>query len=123
MTKKELITILNYAKYAMFVAATVCILVFQFIAEPICITVALSLYVVAFGLMFASSLIHCIEIYQADGYVKKTSAKVQNVEDSTIETKENVEEVNLKSEKVWSVLGSIFFALFTIFTLVVLILF
>lgn len=123
MTKKELITILNYAKYAMFVAATACILVFQFIAEPVCITVALSLYVVAFGLMFASSLMHSIEIYQADGYVKKNSAKVESIDDTSISSKQEIEEVNLKSEKVWSIIASVFFACFTIFTFVVLILF
>lgn len=123
MTKKELIKILNYAKYAMFIAATICILVFQFIAEPVCITVALSLYVVAFGLMFASSLMHCLEIYKADNYIKRNHAKIENIEDSSFVSKQDVEEVNLKSEKVWSIIASVFFACFTIFTLVVLILF
>lgn len=122
--KKEYVMILEWAKYVAFIFATVCVFVFQFIAEPICITLALSLYVVAFGLMFATSVIHCVEIYNADKEVKKDHAIVIDNGDVIRDNAgEDMEVVNIKAEKVWSVLGAVFFGLFTLFTFVVLVLF
>lgn len=130
--KKEWVIAMNYAKYLAFILATVCVLIFQFTAYSIWITMALSFYVVAFGLMFGSMVIHCVEIYNADKIVRKnhlTTLEPELSPDGTIvpldgEYKgKEVEVVSLKSEKVWSVLGAIFFALFTVFTFAVLVLY
>ena len=131
--KKDLITAINYAKHLAFVLATVCVFVFQFIAAPICITLALCFYVVAFGLMFTGLVIHCVEVFTADKIVKDTSADLIEPHDADTELEviqetekkmgDEVEVVNLKAEKVWSIIGSIFFGAFTIFTFIVLILY
>jgi len=131
MNKKDFITAVNYAKYLAFILATVAVLVFQFLGESICITLALSLYVVAFGLMFATSVVQCVEIYNADKMVKQNHLKELNPqinEEGTITInsdgkKEEVEVVKLKKEKALSVLTAIFFGVFTLFTFAVLILY
>lgn len=131
--RKDITLAINYAKYLAFVLATVCVLIFQFTANAFCINLALSLYVVAFGLMSASLVMHAEEVFEADKMIKK-----QKLEKASVETNENgimvvetpselkgeeVEPVNLKAEKAWSVIGSIFFGLFTIFTFIVLVLY
>lgn len=131
--RKDFIKAINYAKYIAFIAATICVFVFQFVAEPICITLALAFYVVAFGLMFTGLVIHCIEVYDADKLIKETKADLiepheADQEEALINATEKkmgdeVEVVNLKSEKIWSVIGAIFFGAFTIFTFIVLILY
>lgn len=128
--KKDFIMVLNYAKYLAFIAATICVFVFQFIANPICITLALSFYVVAFGLMFTGLVVHAVEVFDADRLVKKSKADIVEInenKDILEETEksmgEEVEVVNLKSEKVWTIIGAIFFGLFTVFTFLVLILY
>ncbi len=130
--KKDFIKAINYAKYLAFILGTICVFIFQFVGKPICITLALAFYVVAFGLMFASIVIHCVEIYSADKLIKegnlvavepKTDGdKVVIAEEGELKG-ESVEVVNLKSEKAWSVIGAIFFGLFTIFTFIVLVLY
>jgi len=131
--KKDFVVAINYAKYFAFVLATACVLIFQITASALTITLALSLYVVAFGLMCASLIFHAEEVFDAYKLIKKQ--KLENVkanvnEEGTMvvsspsEIKgEEVEPVNLKSEMVWSVIGSIFFGLFSIFTFVVLVLY
>lgn len=127
--KKEIIACINWAKYLGFVGATVCVLVFQFISEPICITIALALYVVAFGLMFASKVIETVELFNADKIVKTQNADAEvekNVEKELEEggiNGQSVEVVHLKKEKVLSIISAVFLGLFTIFTFVVLILY
>ncbi len=129
--KKEIIKAINYAKYLAFILATICVMVFQFTANPICVTFALALYVVAFGLMFASLVVHCTEIYAIDRAVKEQKAVIADVSSKdgmTIAPEgelkgQEVEVVNLKKEKVWSVIGATFFAIFTLFTFIVLILY
>ena len=131
--KRDFIRAINYAKYIAFIAATICVFVFQFVAAPICITLALAFYVVAFGLMFTGLVMHCVEIYAADKIVKESNAdliephEVEEEKEIIDETEkkmgEDVEVVNLKSEKVWSVIGAIFFGVFTLFTFIVLILY
>ena len=69
--KKDFIVAINYAKYFAFVMATVCVLIFQFAGIGFCINLALSLYVVAFGLMTASLVIHANEINEALKTIKK----------------------------------------------------
>ena len=120
-------------KYIAFVLATICVFVFQFVAHPICITLALAFYVVAFGLMTASLVVRCVELYSAEKVVKEENAivvgqtEVENNKEILNEAEnsigEEVEVVNLKAEKFWSVFGASFFGLFTIFTFIVLILF
>ena len=131
--KKDFIIAINFAKYLAFVLATVCVFVFQFLAAPICITLALSFYVVAFGLMFTGLVIHSVEVFTADKIVKNTNAdliepRAVEEEQAVIEETEkkmgdDVEVVNLKAEKFWSILGAIFFGVFTVFTFLVLILY
>ena len=131
--RKDITVAINYAKYLAFVLATVCVLVFQFTANSFCINLALSLYVVAFGLMCASLILHADEVFDAYKTIKKQhleQKKAETNEDGTMVVEspseikgEEVEPVNLKSEMVWSVIGSIFFGLFSIFTFVVLVLY
>ena len=131
--KKDFITAINYAKYLAFIAATICVFVFQFVAEPICITLALSFYVVAFGLMFTGLVIHSVEVFTADKLVKQSKAdlfkpheaeeEIAVINETENQAGEEVEVVNLKAEKVWSIIGSIFFGVFTVFTFLVLILY
>ena len=113
--------------------ATICVLIFQFTANSFCINLALSLYVVAFGLMSASLVMHAEEVFEADKMIKKqklerTSAETNDNGTMVVEVPselkgEEVEPVNLKAEKAWSVIGAIFFGVFTIFTFIVLILY
>ena len=131
--RKDFVVAVNYAKYVAFVFATVCVLVFQFTANSFFINIALSLYVVAFGLMFASMVVHAKEVCEAFNTIKKQNLKqseAQTNQDGTmvVETPselkgEEVEPVNLKSEMVWSIVGAIFFGLFAIFTFIVLVLY
>lgn len=129
--KKEFVTIINYAKYVAFVLSTIFVMVFQFTGTYLLINIALALYVVAFGLMFTSLVIHCVEIYKADRIAKSDKAKIispSDTIDGVVVAKsgelngEQVEVVNLTKEKIMSVIGAIFFGGFTIFTFVVLIL-
>lgn len=131
--KKDFVIAVNYAKYFAFVLATVCVLIFQITGKAFSITLALSLYVVAFGLMCASQILHAAEVFDAYKTIKKqhlAQTKALTNEDGTIvvsspsEIKgEEVEPVNLKYEMILSVIGSIFFGLFAIFTFVVLVLY
>lgn len=131
--RKDFIVSINYAKYLAFVAATVCVLIFQFTANSFCINLALSLYVVAFGLMCASLIIHADEVFDARKMIKQQNMKEKALNaneegvaivDAPSEIKgEKVEQVNLKSEMVWSIVGAIFFGLFAIFTFIVLVLY
>ena len=131
--RKDFVIAVNYAKYVAFVLATICVLIFQFTANSFFINIALSLYVVAFGLMCASMIVHAKEVCEAFNIIKKQNLKqtaAQTNDEGTMvvsspsELKgEEVEPVNLKSEMVWSIIGAIFFGLFSIFTFIVLILY
>ena len=131
--RKDIISAMNYAKYVAFVLATVCVLIFQFTAISFCITLALSLYVVAFGLMCASLIVNASEMFNANKFIKKQKleeAKAEVNEKGTMTVSspselkgEEVEPVNIKSEMAWSIIGAIFFGLFAIFTFVVLVLY
>ena len=131
--RKDFIEAIKYSKYLAFVLATVCVLVFQFTASEICISFALSLYVVAFALMSLSMIFQAIELFEADKLIKQEKLikadPMVNQEGTMVvaspgELKgEEVEPVKLKREKFWSIVGAIFFALFTIFTFIVLVLY
>lgn len=129
MEKKKLfVKSMEYGKYLAFMLATIFVIVSQFVGGRIWVTLALALYTVAFGFLFASLVIRAVELFNAGYEAKDLSAEVvkksETESEELIETeKENVEVVNLKAEKVWTVIGSIFFGLFTIFTLVVLIIY
>ena len=126
--KKDIIAAVNYAKYFAFVLATICVLIFQFTTKYICINLALSLYVVAFGLMSASLISHASELYDVLKLIKKQNLEKKQGEvnqegtmivSSPSELKgEEVEPVNVKSEMTWAIIGSIFFGLFTIFSFI-----
>lgn len=129
MEKKKLfVKSMEYGKYLAFMLATIFVIVSQFVGGRIWVTLALALYTVAFGFLFASLVIRAVELFNAGYEAKDLSAEVvkksETESEELIETeKENVEVVNLKAEKVWTVIGSIFFGLFTIFTLAVLIIY
>ena len=126
--KKDFIQAINYAKYVAFVLATICVFIFQMTAQPAWVTVGLSLYVVAFGLMFASMVMHAVEVFEASKAAKKENAivvepSVEINEQLEKDSNGEVEVVDLKSEKIWAIVGSVFFGVFTVFTFVVLVLF
>ncbi len=129
MEKKKLfVKSMEYGKYLAFTLATIFVIVSQFVGGRIWVTLALALYTVAFGFLFATLVIHAVELFNAGYEAKDLSAEVvkksEAESEELIETeKEDVEVVNLKAEKVWTVIGSIFFGLFTIFTLAVLIIY
>ena len=87
MNKKNLLNILNYAKYVAFLAATVFVIVFQINAKVEFINVALACYVVSFGLMFICSVVHCVEIYKAAKFVKTNNAVVEDIKDGEQQSK------------------------------------
>ena len=129
MEKKKLfVKSMEYGKYLAFTLATIFVIVSQFVGGRIWVTLALALYTVAFGFLFATLVIHAVELFNAGYEAKDLSAEVvkksEAESEGLVETeKEDVEVVNLKAEKVWTVIGSIFFGLFTIFTLAVLIIY
>lgn len=129
MEKKKLfVKSMEYGKYLAFTLATIFVIVSQFVGGRIWVTLALALYTVAFGFLFATLVIHAVELFNAGYEAKDLSAEVvkksEAENEELVETeKEDVEVVNLKAEKVWTVIGSIFFGLFTIFTLAVLIIY
>ena len=129
MEKKKLfVKSMEYGKYLAFTLATIFVIVSQFVGGRIWVTLALALYTVAFGFLFATLVIRAVELFNADYEAKDLSAEVvkksEAESEELVETeKEDVEAVNLKAEKVWTVIGSIFFGLFTIFTLAVLIIY
>jgi len=123
---------MDYGKYLALTLATIFVIVGQFAAARIWIVLALSLYVVAGAFMFATSTVHAVEIYAADGSIKSEHLEAASAEEvKTRELKKSGEEigekqvevVDVKAEKGWSVASSIFYGLFTIFALVVLILY
>lgn len=123
MEKKKLfVKSMEYGKYLAFTLATIFVIVSQFVGGRIWVTLALALYTVAFGFLFATLVIHAVELFNAGYEAKDLSAEVvkksEAESEELVETeKEDVEVVNLKAEKVWTVIGSIFFGLFTDFTL------
>lgn len=130
--KKNFIKCMEYGKYLAFVLATIFVVISQFVGGKVWITLALALYTVAYGFMFATLVIHAVEIFNAGYQAKDMSAVVatpseEKTETVTIEEGElkgkKVELINLKSEKFWTIAGSIFFGLFTLFTFVVLVLY
>ncbi len=129
MEKKKLfVKSMEYGKYLAFTLATIFVIVSQFVGGRIWVTLALALYTVAFGFLFATLVIRAVELFNAGYEAKDLSAEVvkksEAESEELVETeKEDVEVVNLKAEKVWTVIGSIFFGLFTIFTLAVLIIY
>lgn len=129
MEKKKLfVKSMEYGKYLAFTLATIFVIVSQFVGGRIWVTLALALYTVAFGFLFATLVIHAVELFNAGYEAKDLSVEVvkksEAENEELVETeKEDVEVVNLKAEKVWTVIGSIFFGLFTIFTLAVLIIY
>ena len=131
--RKDFIDAIKYAKYLAFTFATAFVLIFQFTAKVWCISFALSLYVVSFALMSVSMIMHAVEVFEAARAIKKEKMKVFNPEvsgegtvivDVPSELKgEEVEPVKLNIEKIWSIIGAIFFGLFAIFTFIVLVLY
>ena len=130
--KKEWIAAVNYGKYLAFVLATIFVIVFQFVGNSVWVKLALIAYISAFALVFTSLVIHANEVYKADREVKKTNAEVvkpDQVNNGIVEINtgelmgSEAEVVNLKSEKIWTVIGAIASGIFAIFTFVVLILF
>lgn len=127
MEKKKLfVKSMEYGKYLAFTLATIFVIVSQFVGGRVWVTLSLALYTVAFGFLFATLVIRAVELFNAGYEAKDLSAEVISKADAEV-VKENhgeeVEVVNLKAEKIWTVIGSIFFGLFTIFTLVVLIIY
>lgn len=130
--KKTFVKCMDYGKYLAFTLATIFVIVSQFVGGRTWVVLSLALYTVAFGFLFATLVIRAVELFNAGYEAKDISAEVVSASDVKSETViskdgklegEEVEVVNLKSEKVWTLLGAIFFGLFTVFTLVVLILY
>ncbi len=124
INKKDLLLAFNIAKYVAFIGATICVMIFQFLSSPVCITLALSLYIVAFALMTTTMIVRCVEIFKADDVLKdKNTTLDQKTEDVTLKDGQKAEVVKVGREKFWSIVGAIFFGLFTVFTFVVLVLY
>ena len=130
--KKNLVLSMFYGKYIAFILATIFVVVSQIVGEAIWVVLALSLYTVGFAFMFISLVVHAVEIYDADKVVKEDNLKVLDADEATVESvaingenvkSKDVEVVSLKKEKIWTVVGSIFFGIFTAFTFAVLLLY
>lgn len=123
---------MEYGKYLAIILATIFVIISQFTASSICLILAFSLYTVGFCFMFIGHATHAYEIYKADKLVKDesltalTKAETEKDQLGAAESElkdKNVEVVSLKSEKAWTVIGSIFFGILTIFTFVTLVLY
>ena len=131
--KKDFIDAINYAKYVAFILATICVLVFKFTASSLCISFALSLYIVAFALMCTSMILHSVEVFKEDRLIKHKNKMIADIEvnkEGSMAISELgelngnvVEPTKLKSEKFWSIVGAVFFGVFAIFTFIVMILY
>jgi len=113
---KKLVNTLNIVEYAAFVLATIFVIVFQFVGLPIFVTLALSIYTVAFLIVFAIAVIQCKEYFD-----KTRGVKVEKTEGKTTENGDEV--VDIKHEKAWAIIKAVASGLFAIFTFVVLILY
>lgn len=123
--KKAFVKAMENGKYLAFTLATIFVILAQFVGGKYWISLSLALFTVAFGFLFTTFVIRLVELYDVDRKVKKMGAKVVSQSEFESENKneeQKVEVVNLKSEKIWNLIGSIFFGIFTIFTLIVLIL-
>lgn len=125
--KKEFVKCFEYGKYLAFTLATIFVIISQFKGGSIWITLALSLYTVAFGFLFATLVIRLVELYGAENTAKSMDAEIAKPQEfSETEPQEDgghIEVVNCKAEKAKAYVGAIFFGLFTIFTFIVLILY
>lgn len=113
---KKIVNSLNIVEYVAFVLATIFVVVFQFTALPIFVVLALSIYTVAFLIVFAIAVIQCKEYFDKTRGVKIEKSKEK-------ETKDGDEIVDIKHEKAWAIIKAVASGLFAIFTLVVLILY
>lgn len=123
--KKSFVKAMEYGKYLAFTLATLFVIFAQFIGGKYWITISLALFTVAFGFLFATLVIRLVELCDVDKKVKDMGAEVVSQSEFENQNKgqeQKVEVVNLKSEKIWTLVGAIFFGIFSIFTLVVLIL-
>lgn len=111
---KKLCDVLNVVEYIAFMVATALVLVFQFNGLPVFVTVALVVYVIGFGIICAIGVMQTVDIFRA---AKQT--------DNVVVTNKNgeSEQVNIKYEKSMKILKTVLAGLFTIFTLIVLILY
>ena len=113
---KNLVFGLNITEWALFIIATVLVVVFQFTGLPIFVTLALVIYTLAFLIVFAIAVLQCKEYFDA-------SRGVQIVKTKEKTTKDGDEIVNIQNEKAWAIIKAVASGVFAIFTFVVLLLF
>ena len=124
MKREELFQALIVAEYLAFIAATVLVVVFQFLGIGLLITVALAMYVVAFALCAFENIVLCVELFKV-----KNSEVEQTVPNLNLETADGEKitvkaaKNNLRARKVKAVAMSVISGLIAIFTLMVLIIF
>jgi len=113
---KNLVFGLNITEWALFIIATVLVVVFQFTGLPIFVTLALVIYTLAFLIVFAIAVLQCKEYFDASRGVTIIKTKEKT-------TKDGEEIVNIKNEKAWAIIKAVASGVFAIFTFVVLLLF
>lgn len=113
---KKVVDSLNFIEYGAFVLATIFVIVFQFTALPIFVVLSLSIYTLAFLIVFVIAVIQCKEYFD-----KTRGVKIETTKEKT--TKDGDEIVDIKSEKAWAIIKAIASGIFAIFTIVVLILY
>ena len=113
---RKLVFGLNVSEWALFVIATVLVIIFQFTGIPLFVTLSLVIYTLAFLIVFAISVMQCKEYFDASRGVKIAKIKEKV-------TKDGEEVVNIKNEKAWAIIKAVSSGVFAVFTFVVLILF
>lgn len=111
---KKFYEVLNAIEYIAFIVATVFVLVFQFTGAPVFVTVALGIYVFGFGVICLIGILQTVEIFKAAKETNKVVAKNSDGDN---------QQVNIGYEKTMKIIKTIIAGLFTIFTLIVLILY
>lgn len=124
MKKEDLFQALVVAEYIAFLLATILVIVFQFIGMGILITVALAMYVVAFGLCCMENIVLCVGLFKVKN--KEVEEGVPNLNLETPEGEKitvKAAKSNIRARKIKAVVMSIISGLIAIFTLVVLVIF
>ncbi len=114
---KQFIKLCNFLQYAMLIAATISVIVLQFVTQIFefsVVSCCLAFYSVGFTAAALVSTFNCIEIYAASRRVKKAAY-------AELSASSSVEIISPKKERVKSVLQAIItfaFALFAWATLI-----
>ncbi len=115
MISGKSLKVLTVIQYASLIIATICVLVFQFLAHVVCVYLALGFYTLGFLIVMVRSILTTTEIFLA--------SKQEQKEGALLLKKGGVDYVNTKSERIWAIISCLFWVAVFGFSLVVLIMY